>query len=195
MGLGALGPEFLRTGSLKAKSCAPTESDPDKESIKEELKTLRKEVKELREQGAMQAYMGGPWMNPFLYHGYGQSTSGSQPQMPPMNHFPPQNHYNFPQQGSSAQQNTFNFSHQVPPMIPSSFGGIPQASSSQPPPYYLTMFPGFNGQGQSSMQPTTQPMQFMPIPTSNNNTQDENASFIDNLLGSGGNNNANEEQQ
>ncbi|CAH9106225.1 unnamed protein product [Cuscuta europaea] len=126
--------------------------------------------------------------------------------MPPM--FPQQstpfyslqNHYNFPQQGSSApQQNTFNFSQQVPTMLPSSFRGTPQASSSQPPPYYpTTMFLGFNMQSQPSMQPTTQPFQFMPIQpaTPTSITQDENANFIENLFASGGsNNNGNQEQE
>ncbi|CAH9101141.1 unnamed protein product [Cuscuta epithymum] len=166
------------------------------------MKALRKEVKDLRELAAMQANMG-PWMNPFLYHGFCQSTSGTQPQMPPMfpqqntSFFPPQNHYTFPQNGSSGpQQNTFNFSQQVPTMVPSAFGGTPQVSS-QPPAYYPTMFPGFNNvQGPPSMQPTTQPFQFMPISTPTNMTQDENANFIDNLLASGGsNNNTNQEKE
>ncbi|CAH9106227.1 unnamed protein product [Cuscuta europaea] len=79
MGLGSLAPELLRTGSLKSTHCASTQSDPANESIKEELKALRKELKELREHAAMQANKEGPWMNLFLYHGYGQSTSGVTP--------------------------------------------------------------------------------------------------------------------
>ncbi|CAH9143336.1 unnamed protein product [Cuscuta epithymum] len=166
MGVGSLAPEFLSTGSLNPRKCVSSDQDIIDKLVKT-VENCQAEVKQLREQIKVQGNNMWPSpMNPYPWYGGGQPSSGIPQQMPCM----------FFQQGQPT------LSQQSQSTFPNPFTGVPQASLSQPPPYYPIQFANHVMSGQPSTQPATVP--FVPLQNTTNSQEDNNA-FIDNLLASG----------